>query len=231
MATPALLIPDTAAGRLYAQIPKICAGIADRAAQGFAQTDLRTHPEAGLQDLARGARDHLESLLLHGPGALTLEAIANMGVEGFKAHWASVKLFTWDQSIAPWDFEAWGGHRVPLPIQQRAPDFWSINPKFAFAYLGMARDLTGTARYIDEGGGLCRAYWTPEFGIVFSGGVAWAIRESIRYMVEQLTYNQNFQQTVTPAWQVDPLYLEPLSYEEQAALDAATYSDTSEGGA
>lgn len=228
MATPALLIPDTAAGRLYAQIPTICKGIADRAAQGFAQTDLRTHPEPGQQDLARGARDHLESLLLHGPGALTLEAIANMGVEGFKAYWASVKLFTWDQSIAPWDFEAWGGHRVPLPIQQRAPDLWSINPKFAFAYLGMARDLTGTVRYIDEGGGLCRAYWTPEFGIVFSGGVAWAIRASIRYMVEQLTYNVNFQKGVIPAWQIDPLYLEPLSAEEQAMLDAANF-DSSAG--
>jgi hypothetical protein len=50
-------------------------------------------------------------------------------------------------------------------------------------------------------------------------------------MVEQLTYNQNWQQTVTPAWQVDPFYLEPLSAEEQAALDAATLSDTSGGGA
>jgi len=227
MATPALLIPDTIAGKLYAQIPAICAGLADRVVQSFAQIDLRTHPEAGSQDLARGARDHLESLLLHGPGALTLETIANMGVEGFKAHWASVKLFTWDQTIAPWDFEAWGGHRVPLPIQQRAPDLWSINPKFAFAYLGMARDLTGTARYIDEGGGLCRAYWTPEFGIVFSGGVAWAIRESISYMVGALAYNQNFQKSVTPAWQVDPVFLEPLSAEELAALEAAAYQDTS----
>lgn len=227
MATPALLIPDTVAGKLYAQIPAICKGIADRAAQGFAQTDLRTHPEAGSQDLQRGARDHLESLLLHGPGALTLETIANLGVEGFKAHWASVKLFTWDQNITAWDFEAWGGHRVPLPIQQRAPDLWSINPKFAFAYLGMARDLTGTARYIDEGGGLCRAYWTPEFGIVFSGGVAWAMKASISYMVEQLTYNQNFQQFVTPAWQVDPLFLEPLSAEELALVESQSYQDTS----
>jgi len=220
MATPALLVPDTVAGKLYAQIPKICAAIADTVAKTYSQSDLYTFVENGSQDLRVGARDHLENLLLHGPGALTLDEIAQMGVEGFKQYWAQIKLFTWDPAIERWDFETWGGHRVPLPIQQRAPDHWSINPAFAYAYLGKARDFTGRVRYIDEGGGLCFASHHPQFGITFSGGVAWAIRESIMYMTWRLIGNDNFQVNVTPAWQMDPLFLEPWS-DADYALDAA----------
>ncbi|NDD14388.1 MAG: hypothetical protein EB072_17530 [Betaproteobacteria bacterium] len=109
---------------------------------------------------------------------------------------------------------------MPLPIQQRAPDHWSINPAFAYAYLGKARDFTGRVRYIDEGGGLCFASHHPQFGITFSGGVAWAIRESIMYMTWRLIGNDNFQVNVTPAWQMDPLFLEPWS-DADYALDAA----------
>ncbi|NBR62392.1 MAG: hypothetical protein EBT86_12325, partial [Actinobacteria bacterium] len=61
MATPALLVPDTVAGKLYAQIPKICAAIADTVAKTYSQSDLYTFVENGSQDLRVGARDHLEN--------------------------------------------------------------------------------------------------------------------------------------------------------------------------
>lgn len=125
-------LPDTPTARVYAELPKIARYIATKISEATASISYRDG--FGNDYRARAVEvlvDFIDKVAFNFP----FERIASLDWKDALAFVLQRPIFTWDDSRGNGQIVI-EGITLPIPLQQREPDGWSIHPAFALFFFG-----------------------------------------------------------------------------------------------
>lgn len=171
-------LPDTATAQVYADLPKIARYIAGRIAVAVKDIDYRNGYGVDQRD---GAQARLAEMIDVAAMNFPYERIAALDWKDALAFALERPIFTWDDSRGLHTFPV-EEINLPVPIQKRAPDQWSINPAFAMYFFAPQGNMPfGTYLRYSETFGFV---WTDAFAEILFQTIRnflWGLRAGTEY--------------------------------------------------
>lgn len=176
--TPALLVPNTEAGRFYNALPDLAA----RMAQGVDDAMRRSVSDQSVfessLDCFQDAKIHLENILWQQLSELTFSDVQGMGPVAVLNILKAKPLLTWDDRFPlekTYVFAFGKSQFLEMPVQRVDHGLYRFPPTIAYALLSRQVNRAGRLSYISDDDAPTRAIYDPRFGVCFTPEVAYCL--------------------------------------------------------